>query len=50
MVAYKDGKKWAENSVKTTEVATGVMVSADRRKIRANGIDLTFIGVWPFNE
>lgn len=44
-VAYKNGKKWAENSVKTTDIPMKLLASADRKIINANGKGLAFITV-----
>ncbi len=43
VIAYKNGLKWAENTVKTTGVATELLASADREIINSDGKDLTFI-------
>lgn len=43
--AYKNGKKWAENSVKTTGEAASLKVEADRKTIKSDGYDLSFITV-----
>ena len=45
VVAYKNGKKWAEEKVRTTGEAASLQTSADRTKIRADGQDLAFISV-----
>ncbi|HKO80703.1 MAG TPA: beta-galactosidase GalB, partial [Chitinophagaceae bacterium] len=45
VIAYKNGKKWAEQKVQTTGEATQLMVSADRNIINADGEDLSFITV-----
>lgn len=45
VVAYKKGKKWAEDTVKTTGVAASIKLSADRTVIKANGEDLSFVTV-----
>jgi len=45
VVAYKNGKKWATDIMKTTGPATKLTLSADRKKIRADGQDLSFITV-----
>jgi beta-galactosidase len=45
VVVYKNGKKWAEDVVKTTDEPTRLEASADRNEIRANGKDLSFITV-----
>ena len=44
-VAYKDGEKWAENIVKTTDEPARLEASADREEIRADGKDLSFITI-----
>jgi beta-galactosidase len=45
VVAYKNGKKWASDTVKTTGPAAQLMLQPDRRIIRADGLDLSFITV-----
>jgi beta-galactosidase len=45
VIAYKNGKKWAEEVVKTTDVPTRLESSADRKEIRTDGKDLAFITV-----
>jgi len=45
VVAYKDGKKWATDVMKTTGPAAKLMLKADRAKIAADGQDLSFITV-----
>ncbi|MBX7171031.1 MAG: DUF4982 domain-containing protein [Pyrinomonadaceae bacterium] len=45
VVTYKNGKKWAEDVVKTTNVAAQVSMKADRSNIKADGADLSFITV-----
>jgi len=45
VIAYKNGLKWAENTVKTTGAATELLASADREIINSDGKDLTFITV-----
>lgn len=45
VVAYKDGKPWAEQVMKTTGEATQVGLSADRAQIHADGEDLSFVTV-----
>ncbi|MGJ8643247.1 MAG: beta-galactosidase GalB [Luteolibacter sp.] len=45
VVAYKDGKSWAESEMKTTGVAAKVDLSADRTTIQADGRDLSFVTV-----
>ncbi len=44
-VAYKNGKVWAEEVVKTAGEAAKLAASADRGVIRADGNDLAFITV-----
>jgi beta-galactosidase len=44
-VAYRDGKKWAEDIVKTTGEPTSLEASADHDEIRADGRDLSFVTV-----
>ena len=43
VVAYKNGKRWAGESVHTTGAAAKLALSADRAKIAADGKDLSFI-------
>jgi beta-galactosidase len=45
VVAYKNGKKWATDVVKTTGPAAKLTLSADRDTIRADGLDLSFVTV-----
>src|SRR5262249_7045780 len=45
VVAYKDGKKWSEDVVKTTGPAAKVLLKADRATLKADGEDLSFITV-----
>jgi beta-galactosidase len=45
VIAYKNGKKWAEDVVKTTDAPARLEASADRNEIRADGKDLAFITV-----
>jgi beta-galactosidase len=45
VVAYKNGKKWAEDAVRTTGEPAILAASVDRSKIRADGKDLAFITV-----
>jgi len=44
-VSYKNGEKWAEDVVKTTDVPTRLEASADRNEIQADRKDLAFITV-----
>ena len=45
VVAYKNGKKWAEDVVKTTGDAAQISMQADHPIIKADGFDLSFITV-----
>ncbi|MFY9153554.1 MAG: beta-galactosidase GalB [Prolixibacteraceae bacterium] len=45
VVAYKNGKKWAEDLVKTTGEAFALNAISDRTEITADGKDLAFITV-----
>jgi beta-galactosidase len=45
VVAYKDGKQWAEDVVKTTGTASKITLEADRSSIKADGKDLSFVTV-----
>ena len=45
VVAYKNGKQWAEDVQKTTGVAAKLELVADRSEIAADGSDLSFITV-----
>jgi beta-galactosidase len=45
VVAYKNGEKWAEDVVKTTDEPARLEASADRSEILADGKDLSFITV-----
>jgi beta-galactosidase len=45
VVAYKDGKRWAEDSVRTTGPASRLTLTADRAAITADGHDLSFVTV-----
>lgn len=44
-VAYKNGKVWAEERMKTTGEAAQLMAEVDRKVIKADGKDLAFISV-----
>lgn len=44
-VAYKNGEKWAEETVKTTNAAYALQAQADRQEIKADGKDLSFITI-----
>jgi len=43
VVAYRDGRKWATDVVKTSGPAAKLLLQADRRKIQADGQDLSYI-------
>jgi len=45
VIAYKNGKVWAEDIVKTTKAASALALSPDRSIIAADGADLSFITV-----
>ena len=45
VVAYKNGNKWAEDIVRTTDESHRLEASADRNEIQADGKDLAFITV-----
>lgn len=45
VVAYKDGKPWATESVRTAGPAAGLTATADRDAIRADGKDVSFVTV-----
>jgi beta-galactosidase len=45
VIAYKNGKKWAEEIVKTTDEPAFLEASTDRKEIFADGKDLSFITV-----
>jgi beta-galactosidase len=45
VVAYKNGKKWATDTMKTTGPATKLLLSPDRATIKADGRDLSYVTV-----
>ncbi|HSD07116.1 beta-galactosidase GalB [Flavobacterium sp.] len=45
VVTYKDGKPWANDEVKTTEKASKLSLQADRKIIKNDGQDLSFITI-----
>ena len=45
VVAYRKGKKWATDTVKTTGPTTKLRLAVDRAKIAADGKDLAFVTV-----
>jgi beta-galactosidase len=44
-VAYKNGKEWAIDKVKTTGAAVKLNLTADRNEITSDGVDLSYITV-----
>lgn len=42
-IAYKNGKKWAEQTIATTGSSTALHITADRSVINADGYDLCFL-------
>jgi beta-galactosidase len=45
VIAYKNGVKWAEDVMRTTDKASQLSAAADRPAVHANGTDLIFITV-----
>ena len=45
VVAYKNGKKWATDTVKTTGPAVRLIMEADHNRIHDDGQDLSFVSV-----
>jgi beta-galactosidase len=45
VIAYKNGAKWAEDVVRTTDKAAQLSVTADRPAVHADGTDLIYITV-----
>lgn len=45
VMAYKDGREWAANSVRTAEAPAKLEAVPDRSEIRADGLDLSFVTV-----
>jgi beta-galactosidase len=45
VVAYKDGKEWASDSVTTAGDAATLVLTADRARIDADGVDLSFVTI-----
>ena len=43
VVTFKDGKEWANQTVRTTGAAAKLRLTADRTVIKADGYDLSFI-------
>ena len=45
VIAYKNGVKWAEDVMRTTEKVSQLSATADRPSVHANGTDLIFITI-----
>jgi beta-galactosidase len=45
VVAYKNGRRWATQTMKTTGAASQLALEVDRNQIRADGDDLSFVTV-----
>jgi Beta-galactosidase/beta-glucuronidase len=45
VISYKNGSKWAEETVKTTGTPSLLTIEPDRNEIKANGKDLAFITI-----
>jgi beta-galactosidase len=45
VVAYKNGKEWATDIVKTTGKASRLNITSDRNQIVSDGVDLAFITI-----
>ncbi|MDQ2920741.1 MAG: DUF4982 domain-containing protein [Acidobacteriota bacterium] len=45
VIAYKNGKRWAENVMKTTGPAAKLLLKADRATVKADGQELSFVTV-----
>jgi beta-galactosidase len=45
VVAYKNGKRWAEDLMRTTGSASQLLMKADHADIKADGQDLSFVTV-----
>ena len=45
VVAYKNGKRWAEETVRTSDGPSRLKITADRIIIKADGSDLSFVAV-----
>jgi beta-galactosidase len=50
VVAYRGGKRWAEDAVRTTGPAERLTLKADRTAISADGSDLSFVAVSVVDE
>ncbi len=45
VVAYKDGQRWATDTVRTAATPAALEATPDRAEIRADGLDLSFVTV-----
>ncbi|WP_099598014.1 beta-galactosidase GalB [Reichenbachiella sp. 5M10] len=45
VIAYRDGKEWAEETIKTTDSPTQLTLTTDRQSILGDGKDLAFVTV-----
>ncbi len=45
VIAYKNGNKWAEDVVRTTDKASALSMAADRSSVQPDGTDLVYITV-----
>ena len=45
VIAYKNGEKWAEDVMRTTDKASAISMSADRPAVHPDGYDLIYITV-----
>ena len=45
VIAYKNGKRWAEDTMKTTGAAAKLLLNADHTAVKADGQDLSFVTV-----
>jgi len=45
VVAYKDGKEWAADVMRTASKASKIVFQPDRTTINADGLDLSFVTV-----
>lgn len=50
VIAYKNGKEWSSDIIKTTGSPKSLKLQVDHDKIKANGKDLAFITVNVFDE
>ena len=45
VIAYKNGIKWAEDVVRTTDKASALSMAADRPSVNPDGVDLIYVTV-----